>query len=173
MEKNSYIYELDLDLNIEYLKEMVLDNLVDGNLKSAAHHRLVKDDAYLTEIKNQFPFLSPIFNLYQFPAGIGLPVHIDGNRFCAINIPLYNTENSSTIFYDIDDNAQLEYDERLILTRVKGSLTETFRFTLTRPTLINNSKPHSVINTGSETRIIISWSVLKPMTFEECVRCLQ
>jgi hypothetical protein len=172
MEKNNFICELDLKLDINYLKEMVLEKQ-DANFKLAPHHRLVKNDSYLTKIKNQFPFLSPIFNVYKFPSGKGLPVHIDGDRFCSINIPIYNTENSNTIFYDMDNNSRLEYDEQRILHYVKGSATEAFRFTLTRPTLINNTKPHSVMNNSLDTRIIISWSILKPMTFEECILCLQ
>lgn len=171
MLQNQFIYETILDLDIQYLRNMV--EREDQSAGPHKHHRLVKNDPYLTEIKNQFPFLSPVFNVYKFPSGKGLPAHIDGDRFCAINIPIYNTENTSTVFYDMDETAQLEYDEHRILHYVKGSITEAFRFTLTRPTLINNTKPHGVINTSSDTRIIISWSVLKPMTFEECVQCLQ
>lgn len=170
--QNQFICENILNLDIQYLKSMIDND--EQSIGPHKHHRAVKDDPYLTELKNQFPFLSPIFNVYKFSPGRGLPVHIDGARFCAINIPIYNTENASTIFYDIDDNnTQLEYDEQRILHYVKGTVTEVFRFTLTQPTLINNTKPHSVTNNGTDTRIIISWSILKPMTFEESIVCLQ
>lgn len=165
--RNQFIFENILNLDIQYLKSMIDKD--ERHVGLHKHHRAVKDDPYLTELKNQFPFLSPIFNVYKFSSGNGLPVHIDGARFCAINIPIYNTENSSTVFYDIDDKARLEYDEQRILHYVKGPVTEAFRFTLTQPTLINNTKPHSVTNTGTDTRIIISWSILKPMTFDQCV----
>lgn len=165
MIQNNYIHELDLDLDIDYLKKLVdRDKPLDGTFK---HHRIVANDSYLTEVKNKFPFLSPIFNIYKFEPGKIVKTHIDGDRFCAINIPIYNTEESYTVFYNKDDNLELEYDEQRILHYVKGCPTEAFRFTITKPTLINTTVPHGVVNFGKNTRIIMSWSVLKPLTFEK------
>lgn len=167
MLQNQFIHEINLDLDIQYLK-----NLIDHEEESSSphkHHRLVKNDAYLSEIKNKYPFLSPVFNVYKFGPGKALPIHIDTERYCSINIPICNTEDSTTVFYNKDPDALLEYDQQRIVNYVKSPVNELFRFTLTRPTLINTTYPHSAVNNGCNTRIIISWSVLRPITFEECV----
>jgi hypothetical protein len=165
--KNNFICELDLDLDMDYLSKIAMTSQQNDN--SPAHHRFVKDDIYLTQIKNKYPFLSDVFNVYTHAAGYSVPIHIDASRLCAINIPICNTEDSSTIFYEKDDTAILEYESRRILNLVKSPTKECFRFTLLKPTLINTTYPHSVINNGSNTRIIISWSILKSMSFQECL----
>lgn len=167
MIKNKFIHELDIDLDIDYLYNITVNNNTINGLPS--HHRIVCEDAYLTTIKNKYPFLSSIFNVYKHAPGYSLPIHIDADRFCALNIPISNTENSSTIFYNKPDNVTLEYDSERILNRVKTSVEECFRFTLRKPTLINTTYPHNVVNNGPHTRIIISWSVLKPISFQECL----
>ena len=170
MIRNSVIYEFDIDLDINQLTEVAVSS--DSIAGLPQHHRLVKNNSYTTEIKNKYPFLSPVFNVYKFIPGRVLPIHIDAERLCSINIPICHTEDSTTIFYNKDNNALLEYDPQRMVNYVKNPVDELCRFTLIRPTLINTTYPHSVINSGEHTRIIISWSVLKPMTFEECVQCL-
>lgn len=164
---NDIIYELDLDLDIDHLADIALNGIAPDGAPS--HHRLVSSDTYLQQIKNRYSFLSGVFNVYKHPPGYSLDIHIDADRFCAINIPICNTQDSMTMFYDKNDSAELQYDSRRILNLVKSATKECFRFTLTKPTLINTSYPHSVINNSDQTRIIISWSVLRPMTFQECL----
>jgi hypothetical protein len=164
---NDFIQELNIDLDIKYLANIALSGQQIHN--SPAHHRFVKDDLYLTQIRNKYPFLSGVFNVYKHPPNYSVPIHIDADRFCAINIPICNTDQSSTIFYHKNQNTEIEYDSHRILNLVKSPVEECFRFTLTKPTLINTTYPHSVVNNSSETRIIISWSVLRPMTFQECL----
>jgi hypothetical protein len=164
---NDFIYEVDIDLDINYLTNIALTGNKIKDL--ATHHRLVADDPYLLNIKNKFPFLSDIFNVYVHPPGYSVPIHIDAQRFCAINIPIQNTKNSNTIFYKKDNNLDIEYESRRIINLVKSPTEECFKFTLTKPTLINTTYPHSVINNSDKTRVIISWSVLKPMTFQDCL----
>lgn len=171
MIQNKFIYEINFDIDINYLRKIIEDNYSIPNMPK--HHRLVKNDSYLTELKEKFPFLSPVFNVYKFEAGRVVAPHIDGDRFCAINIPILNTENSYTSFYKVDNNAVLDYDEQRILYEVKGNISEEFTFKLSRPTLINTTIPHGVKNNGDSTRIIMSWSVLKPLTFDECSNILK
>jgi hypothetical protein len=92
---------------------------------------------------------------------------------CALNIPICNADHADTVFYEQDDNGTIEVNSGPFIQPVKGNLKEAFRFKLSRPTLVNTKIPHSVLNDGTDTRIIISWSILKPMTFEECILCLQ
>jgi len=163
--RNNFICELDITISNKILKDVIdTDQLVNGMFK---HQRLVENNKHLANIRNQYSFLSPVYNLYKFEPEQIVPIHIDAGRFCAINIPICNTENSDTIFYEKNENAELEYDEKRILHYVKSPVKESFRFTLTRPTLIDTSFPHSVVNYGKETRIILSWSISKPLTFEE------
>lgn len=164
---NDLISIVNLDLDMHILTDIAINSSPAQGI--APHHRLVKDFSYLSDLQRKYPFLSGVFNVYKHPAGYSVPIHIDAGRFCAINIPICNTEHSSTIFYNLDNDAQIQYDSKRILNQITSGVTECFRFTLTEPTLINTTKPHSVINTGSETRIIISWSVLKPITFEQCL----
>jgi hypothetical protein len=162
----NYIYETKLDLDMVQLRKLVDEDV--GQNTYHAHHRLVKNSQYLSSIKDRLPFLSPVYNIYYFEAGRVVPTHIDGNRYCTLNIPVYNAEQSHTIFYETPESDNLEYDDKRILYYVKTPVKELFRFTLTKPTLVNTTHPHGVINNGDQTRVIISWSVLKPMTFEEC-----
>jgi hypothetical protein len=158
---------VNLDLDMDILTDIAISSRPLKDL--AAHHRLVKDFPYMTQLKNKYPFLSTVFNVYKHPSGYSVPIHIDADRFCAINIPICNTEHSETIFYVMNNDVEVKYDSKRILNQINSGVTECFRFTLLKPTIIDTTKPHSVVNYGSETRIIISWSVLKPMTFQECL----
>ena len=163
--RNEYIYETKLQLDIDYLKHLVLKDNNTANL--AKHHRLVETDAYMSNIRKKFPFLSHIYNVYNHVPGRIVETHIDANRHCALNIPVFNTQDSYTIFYKKDDLAQSEFDDKKILFRVTSPVSEAFRFTLNLPTLLNTTYPHSVINYGDQERTIISWSILKPILFME------
>lgn len=168
---NKFIYETDLSLDMDKLRKLVDED--EHQQMAYAHHRLVANNEYLSSIKNQLPFLSPVYNIYRFESGRVVRTHIDGDRYCTLNIPVYNTENSHTIFYENSDSYETEYDEKRILYYIKNPPEESFRFTLTKPTLVNTTYPHGVLNEGDKTRVIISWSILKPMKFEDCYNKLR
>jgi hypothetical protein len=163
---NDYIYELDIDFDIRYLLNLITKYKQDTTLLK--HQRLVANDQYLTGIKNKFQILSPIWNFYDFEPNRVLNCHIDSERSCALNIPLTGTLQSSTIFYNLPKLANLDYDDTRKLNWVNGCTDndKIFEFTLSRPTLIKNSIPHSVKN-GPSRRIILSWSITKDISFEE------
>lgn len=163
--KNKFIYELNIDLNIDYLRNLI--NSYENTDGLPTHHRLVENDEYLTSIRDKYQFLSPIFNVYRFVSGREVPVHIDGDRYCALNIPIENTEKSHTVFYNNKENVIKRYDKTRILYYIDDPVEECFRFTLTTLTLINTTIPHSVTNYGPDTRVIMSWSIIKPYTFED------
>jgi hypothetical protein len=167
MMRNDFICELDLSLDLKTLSDIAFSSREINGMPS--HHRLARDNIVTDELQKKYKFLSPVFNVYKFTPGRILQTHIDADRFCAINIPICNTESSDTIFYNKDDSAQLEYDPIRIVNTVTSQVKECFRFTLHTPTLINTTYPHSVINYGNDTRVIISWSVLRPITFQQCV----
>ena len=168
---NQFIKELDIKFDYEKLKDISLESRVmpGGN----KHQRLVSDNSYLSAIRERYPFFSPVYNILQLEHNQQIPPHVDADRFCALNIPLSNTRDSYTIFYDLHHPIALEYDQLRIAYMVKSDMTECFRFSLTYPTLINNGDKnyaHGVIHTGTEKRIIISWSLLKSTNFTDACK---
>ena len=171
MTRNEYVYELDIELDMDYITKLVMkkqDESVEGR---ATHHRLVKDDPYMSSLLERYPLLSPVYNIYPMPPHIGIPLHIDTNRSCAFNIPIEGTEGTHTIFYDCEEPIKLEYDTKRIYDLVKSSVKEMYRHTLIKPLLINNTTPHEVTNNKDTMRITISWSLQKGVTFQQAIRC--
>lgn len=142
-----------------------------NNTGRAKHHRMVRDDPYMLSIQQKYPLLSDVYNVYPLPPHVGIPLHIDRNRSCALNIPLMNTENTYTIFYDALDDLVLEYDEKRIYDLVQSPVREVFRHTLIRPLLINNTMPHEVTNDNDTVRLTISWSLRKGVTQQQAIEC--
>jgi hypothetical protein len=163
MINNNYVHELDLDLDIDYLKTKIHN--VDS--ENGEFQQLIEEDSYFNNLKLSYPFLSSKFNIYCSLPKSSIPLHVDANRNCALNIPLENTKRSFTVFYKFIEPPILEYNDKFIFNNVRSKVEETFRFTLTKPTLINNAVPHSVINYSSNQRIILSWSILPEYTFDQ------
>lgn len=164
---NQYIHELDIDLDFSYIIELVKKNqykIIDG---MASHHRKVSDDEYMTYVREKYPCLSQTYNIYTMQPGIGLPMHIDARRSCAFNIPISGTDDSYTIFYEPVKDLTFDFDPVKIYNVITSEVVETFRYTLTRPVLINNSGPHRVDVKGSNDRVILSWSASPEFNFEQ------
>lgn len=171
MIRNEFVYELGIDLDIEYLAELVSRKQNESVEGRAIHHRLVKDDPYMMSLQAQYPLLSPVYNIYPLPPNVGIPLHVDTDRSCAFNIPIKGTEDTHTIFYTYDEPLVMEYNSKRIFDVIKSPVTEKFRHTLLTPLLINNSVPHEVINSKDTWRTTISWSLNKGVTFEQAIRC--
>jgi hypothetical protein len=163
---NNFIFKPNINLNLENIKNIVsqFQFSINKNL-DAEHHRKVSNNPYLQEVQSKYPFLSDTYNIYTLPGKRIIPLHVDARRSAAFNIPISNTEESETIFYEYIDNSILEYDAKNIFNLVKSTVTEVFRFTLLEPTLINNSIPHMVINNSFEPRVILSWSICEEYNF--------
>jgi hypothetical protein len=161
---NEYICELDIHLNFTDVNNNAY------GLKP--HQRFVKDNPNLKPLKDKFPFLGSIYNVYVFPPKTGLPIHIDSFRKCAINFPISNTEDSITIFYKLDDPILLEHIESRSYDQVLSAKTEVFKFTLEHPTLINNAIAHSAMNFSDQPRIVLSWGIDNDIDFNTAKRLL-
>lgn len=170
MIQNNFIQELNINLDIEYITNLVMNKQNETVNGRPTHHRLVADDPYMTSLKNKYPLLSSVYNIYPLPPYKGIPLHIDRDRSCAFNIPIQGTENTHTIFYKAD-NIILEYDDKRIYDLIKSPVTEVFRNTLIRPSLINNTIPHEVTNDKDTMRITLSWSLQKGVTFQQAIEC--
>lgn len=172
MINNEYAFTPAIDLDLGRLKEIALRNLSTRVPGLASHQRLVSTDEYLISVNKKFPFLSNLYNLYETPQSYVTPVHIDSARTCALNIPVINTENSHTVFYIPNK----EYVHTTIAKRayhlVESDVTEIFRFTLTCPTLINTKIPHGVLDSGTDIRVILSWSISEQYSYEEIKKML-
>lgn len=174
MIKNDYITELELEFDYDKLKEVVAI-ATDSNFRVRqpsslkSHQFLVNEFEYMKGIYSKFSFLSPVFNIYNLQPGRGMPIHLDAGRDCAINIPIVGTENTYTVFYKFIN--QTDGVDNIVTdvwsTIKRDHVQEVFRFTLTRPTLVNTSNfPHSVENNSIIPRVVISLSVSKKITFQ-------
>jgi hypothetical protein len=171
MIRNEFIYELGIDFDLDYIKDLVLNKKPNKVPGLADHHRRVRDDEYMTSLKEKYPCLSEIYNIYVLPKGLGIPMHIDKDRKSALNIPIQGTESTDTVFFKVEGDLEIVYDEKRIYNLVKSSVSEVFRNTLSRPLLINNSIPHRVVNRDLENiRISVSWSMLPDVTFDEAIK---
>jgi hypothetical protein len=166
MLNNDYACEFNLDLDMPYLRKLVLETDHPAIEGLHPHQRLVELDDYMRSLKERFPFLSAMYNIYDCHPGVDIPLHVDAARDCAFNIPIIGTEDSHTIFYKTIDGEESEFSPSRVYNIITSPVEETFRFTLTKPTLINNTVPHAV-KTGNQRRVIISWSVVKQYSFEK------
>jgi hypothetical protein len=159
MTSNKYIHELDLDWDLDYIRNLTLQLQYSQLPGRATHHRNVDTDEYLSSIQRKLPMLSRTWNVYTLFPDKGVEPHIDGGRKCAINIPVKNYESSATIFYKKDQLKGGIVDTDRILQAVEGDLDQEWQFTLTMPTLVNTHIPHSVEVWGAMPRVIFSWTV--------------
>ena len=148
-----------MNLDLDKIKEIVLRRLRDTIPGMATHHRRAEDEPYLIELRNQFSFLGPIYNIYRTSAGYVTPIHICPGRSCALNIPISYTEDSHTVFYEIPEDANPQYNKTRIYQVINTDAVEVFRYTLTEPVIMNTLLPHGVFGGKSRERIIMSWSI--------------
>ena len=164
---NQYIFTPKLELDLNALKNVVyrrINRFIPG---APTHHRLVKDEPYLVSLKNKYPFFGDIYNIYPTRPSYITPIHICPNRSCALNIPIQYTEDSHTIFYELDKDVSVSYNEERIYDVIESGAKEVFRYTLTEPVIMNTLLPHGVIGGPKNTRIIMSWSIKFDVTYEE------
>lgn len=159
MINETYIFKPNIILDIDKIKEIVYRNLnkFDPGLKT--HQRYVSNESYLFELKNTYPFLSNLYNIYPTPAGYNVPIHICPGRGCALNIPIQYTEDSYTVFYEPKDELKVTYSVPRVYEIIESEMLEVYRYTLTEPVIMNTLLPHSVFGGPAKTRIIMSWSI--------------
>jgi hypothetical protein len=155
-----YIFKPNMELDISKLQEIVFRNLATLEPDLATHQRYVNKEPYLVELKNHYPFLSKLYNIYSAPPSHTIPIHICPNRGCALNIPIQYTEDSHTVFYkSIDDNPSMSYSVPRIYHLIESEMIEVYRYTLLYPVIMNTKLPHGVFGGPKMSRIILSWSI--------------
>jgi hypothetical protein len=166
---NFYVYETPDFLDLPYIQQLVMHKLETDYVKQGYVRIDATQDPYLSSILDQFRFIGGWLNIYHTGPDGYIPLHIDGHRLAAFNIPIAGCdETSQTIYYEPVGEVEKVYkpDERHY--RINGEMKEVYRFALTRPALIRNDVAHDVKRfNATSTRIIASWGV--GGTFEECV----
>ena len=163
MTHNPYVFELDQeDFDIKQLQEIFSRRQHDvlGDPQYENYHRLVIDEPYMQSIRNEYAFLSSIYNIYEFDGGI--PAHIDQDRKCTLNFPLWNCADTSTVVYEIPktNTADDRWMYPLSYPVDTSQCEELYRFELNQPLLFNVEYPHEVVvPANSAPRISISWSI--------------
>jgi hypothetical protein len=165
---NFYVYETPDFLDLAYIQKLVMQKLeTDFVLKGYVRIDITQDE-YLKSVQERFTFLGGWLNIYHTPPNGYIPLHIDGHRLAAFNIPISGCdETSQTIYYEPVSQMEKIYkpDERHY--RIDGEMQEVYRFALTRPALIRNDVAHDVKRfDATDIRIIASWGVAG--TYEEC-----
>jgi len=172
MINNEYAFTPNIELDLKQISQIVLANLHTEIPGMASHHRLVGSDEYLCLVREQYPFLGNIYNIYSTSQNYITPVHVDAARNCALNIPIINTENSHTVFYKTNNNLETKEISKRVYHLISSEVIEVFRFTLVKPTLINTKMPHGVLDSGDQNRIIMSWSVNNDYTYNDIKKIL-
>jgi hypothetical protein len=164
---NQYIFYPKMDLDLDKLQDIVRRRLVDFVPGMATHHRKVEDEPYLIELREKYPFLSSVYNIYTTAAKYVTPIHICPNRSCALNIPITYTEDSHTVFYEIPENANSRYNPDRIYHVINSKAVEVFRYTLDRPVIMNTLLPHGVFGGPKQDRTIMSWSITFDYSYDQ------
>jgi hypothetical protein len=146
-------------LDISKLKEIVFRNLHSREPELATHQRYVDKEPYLTQLREKYPFLSKLYNIYPTAPGYAVPIHICPNRGCALNIPIHYTDDSYTVFYEPKEQLEMTYSVPRIYHIIESEMIEVYRYTLTEPVIMNTKLPHGVFGGPKMTRIIMSWSI--------------
>ncbi len=164
-----YIFKPKIDLDLSKLKDIVFRNIDKFQPNLATHQRYVKDEPYLVELREKYPFLSQLYNIYPTPPSYVVPIHICPERGCALNIPIQYTEDSYTVFYESknSNDIKMTYSVPRIYHIIESEMVEVFRYTLTEPVIMNTLLPHGVFGGPETTRIIMSWSITTDYTYEK------
>ncbi len=156
---NYFVYETPDFLDLAYIQQLVMQKLETDFVQQGYVRIDATQDLYLSSVMRDFDFLGSWLNIYHTPRNGYIPLHIDGHRLAAFNIPISGCdETSQTIWYEPVTEWVKTYksDERHY--RVSGEMTEVYRFSLTRPALIRNDVAHDVKRyNATGTRIIASW----------------
>ena len=164
---NKYFFYPNIEFDLDTIKEIVKRRLNDTVPELASHQRPVSSEPYLIELKTKYSFLSPIYNIYVTGPGVNMPTHIDAKRNCTLNIPIQNTENTYTVFYEAEDETDVVNVKERVYDVVNSKLKEIHRFSLLHPVIMNTKIPHGVIGAPDKTRVVMSWSALPDITYTQ------
>ncbi len=159
-----YVFDPQIEIDQATMEEIVRRqaNNIDPN-SPIHHHRWVKDEPYLISIREKYPFLSEIYSLYVFPAGLQVEIHTDSKRSTVLNIPVLNLENTITTFYKVIDEEYQPFNKqsKILMEYDSKAVVPDYSYTMLKPLILNASIPHSISVNGNLPRTIISWGMKK------------
>lgn len=188
MIRNKFVYEIDSDiidhdffitLGKNHITQEWIDAPAPIALKYTDENILIVDDyEYLKSIRARFPLLKPFIKLLKFEAGT-IPIHIDAQRNCTLNIPIKNcNEKTVTSFYADYKPVEKSFEyfgsaeprvwhSNEYITYIEGGV-KIFEFSLTRPALMDTHTAHGIVNNSNSHRLIWSWTY--DGSYEDAVR---
>jgi hypothetical protein len=92
--------------------------------------------------------------------------HVDQNRYCTINWIVKTNKEASTLYREPIEGANEGRDP--IFFHVNE-----LKYRNHKPTLLNATHEHCVVNNFPDTRIILSMSLFKPTRYEDVIIFLQ
>lgn len=159
MDKNFYYINIS---NFETLRNKILDKL---NLDLSIDINLVK----YNEVFNLIPEINDILSylsIESYKRSISiisvkskgrLPIHKDdGFYIWSLNIPLSYTDNTYTVFYNVNEDDRIEMPSRnggaTYIKYPEEKAVEIDRFILDKPAIMNTKIAHNVINFNNKPR---------------------
>ena len=128
----------------------------------------------LKRLHSKYPFFNKEISIFKIDgtkcSDNNWPIHVDAGRKSALNIPIINCNlNAVTCFYEEPTPFQNKFIpiQQYHISLITGDLKIVDSFSLVMPTLINTAIPHSVINNGEGSRVIMSWGSM--LGFNELV----
>ena len=150
--------------NLPPLSNDLIDEGLNGNFFWSLNPNTFKSDAPLFKSTIFFKLLERQFGICNASYLKNFPYmlydwHTDQQRSASINWALKTNPKASTFYRDYYENdpfskKMAENGRRPLFWKL-----QEVDYTLYRPTLLNTSVPHSVINNSTEERIILSVSV--------------
>lgn len=189
MINNQYVKEFsESDIDINYFVDLGNKWITEEWINAPAPLALkytdenilkVNDYPYLQDIRSRHTNLKDFIKLMKFEPG-QLPAHIDAQRDCTFNIPVYNcNEGTRTRFFKNYTPVKEKYLESFgahgpkvwysneYITYIDGGEVD-FDFSLTAPVLMDTHTPHDIINNTNDYRLIWSWTY--EGTFKEALK---
>lgn len=177
---NRYVKELpegllDLEFFINLGNRWITSEWIDAPAPVALKYSdenpvMVDDYDYLKSFRSKHPNLKPFIKLMKIEPGL-CPAHIDTQRECTLNIPVYNcNEGTLTRFYknytpvkekwleSFGSHGPKKWYSNEYITYIEGGEV-AYKFSLTRPALMDTQTPHDILNTTNDYRLIWSWTL--------------
>jgi hypothetical protein len=121
---------------------------------------------FVKSLREKFGFSWVKFNL--FPSNVLYDWHSDSSRRCSINWVIKTNPMAHTFFKEpVKETIPLEG-----MTTLTNHLIEV-EYDLYKPTILNTTKKHCVINNYPEDRIIMSMSIFNEASYEEVLEYLK
>ena len=144
---------------ISIYNSLSLNGVSDPNI-----YRNVDTIPVLKRLHYKYPFFNKEISIFKINGTScqenNWPIHVDAGRKSALNIPIINCNlNAVTCFYEEPTPFKNKYIpiNQYHISLITGDLKIVDSFSLVMPTLINTSIPHSVINNGEGSRVVMSW----------------